>query len=226
MDLKKDEHIVKKQRITVIEQNGRSEKKISGILKYGNGHFEVAVHTITARLPEIIDDGRQYLPKLRSSELVLDYLNHPDLSYDLAILCNQKNIPVVASGKKITVGGIWIPPVCCALPSTSRLGLYGRRFGLPKFDIVMTAGMITNIYVKRGAPCGATWNAARKVIGMSAGDAAVQIGLETQFFCSADPAGWDPIHGKSPVHLAGHLHRAAFLQAISSTDHVRSERAK
>jgi len=41
-----------------------------------------------------------------------------------------------------------------------------------------------------------------------------RIGLETQYFCSADPAGWDPIHGKSPVHLAGGIHRKALLRVL------------
>jgi hypothetical protein len=42
----------------------------------------------------------------------------------------------------------------------------------------------------------------------------VRIGLEVQYFCSADPAGWDPIYGKSPVHFAGDVHRAALAKAI------------
>ena len=40
------------------------------------------------------------------------------------------------------------------------------------------------------------------------------MGLEPQFFCSADPAGWDPIWGKSPVHFAGKVHSAALAKAI------------
>jgi thymidylate synthase len=36
-----------------------------------------------------------------------------------------------------------------------------------------------------------------------------------QFFCSADPAGWDPIYGKSPVHFAGKIHSKALKNAIS-----------
>jgi hypothetical protein len=69
----------------------------------------------------------------------------------------------------------------------------------------------------RGAPCGATWEAARKVIGMPAEDAIIRIGLETQYFCSADPAGWDPIWGKSPVHFAGDVHSAALRRALKNT---------
>lgn len=75
-------------------------------------------------------------------------------------------------------------------------------------------GTVLDIVVKRGAPCGATWNAARRVVGLSVDDAPTRIGLEVQFFCSADPSGWDPIYGKSPVHFAGKVHRKALEKAL------------
>jgi len=78
------------------------------------------------------------------------------------------------------------------------------------------AGKITDIKVVRGAPCGATWEAALGMINMSVKEAIVRMGLETQFFCTADPAGWDPIYGKSPVHFAGDVHAAALKKAINS----------
>jgi hypothetical protein len=40
------------------------------------------------------------------------------------------------------------------------------------------------------------------------------MGIESQFFCSANPAGWDPIYGKSPVHFAGKVHSKALAVAI------------
>ena len=49
---------------------------------------------------------------------------------------------------------------------------------------------------------------------MPVDEAAVRIGLEVQYLCVADPAGWDPIHGKSPVHFAGKVHQQAFLKAL------------
>ena len=73
---------------------------------------------------------------------------------------------------------------------------------------------ITDIRVVRGAPCGASWEAARRLIGVGIDDAPRKIGLDTQFYCIADPAGWDPIHGKSPVHFAGRVHSKALVDAI------------
>jgi len=68
--------------------------------------------------------------------------------------------------------------------------------------------------VVRGASCGATWDAAVRMIGMAPDEAIIRMGLEVQFFCTADPSGWDPIYGKSPVHLAGKLHSSALSRAV------------
>ena len=85
---------------------------------------------------------------------------------------------------------------------------------MPEFSVKMVDGRIANIKILRGAPCGATWKASERILNLPLQDAVERIGLETQFFCKANPSGWDPIYGKSPVHLAGKLHKAALSKAI------------
>ncbi len=75
-------------------------------------------------------------------------------------------------------------------------------------------GRISRIDVVRGASCGATWDAAPRMVGMAPDEAIIRMGLEVQFFCTADPSGWDPIYGKSPVHLAGKLHSSALGKSV------------
>ncbi len=75
---------------------------------------------------------------------------------------------------------------------------------------------LVKIKVIRGAPCGATWDVANDIQGLSIDEAPVRIGLETQYYCIADPAGWDPIFGKSPVHFAGNIHSKALSNAIAN----------
>ena len=77
-------------------------------------------------------------------------------------------------------------------------------------------GIVAAVETLRGAPCGASWEAGQKIVGLPVEEAIVRIGLETQFFCSADPAGWDPIWGKSPVHFAGDVHSAALRRAVKA----------
>ena len=78
----------------------------------------------------------------------------------------------------------------------------------------MENGKIDHVNVIRGAPCGATWEAASRIVNLPVDEALVRIGLEVQYFCVADPAGWDPIHGRSPVHLAGKIHQKALSAAL------------
>ena len=87
-------------------------------------------------------------------------------------------------------------------------------FGLPEFAVKVSGNKISDIQVVRGAPCGATWDAARRIVNLSVEDAVVRIGLEVQYFCVAEPSSWDPISGKSPVHLAGEFHKAGLHKAL------------
>jgi hypothetical protein len=98
------------QRIAVFQQNGSAETKIAGMRKYGGDRFEIAVVSIDAALPTVIEDGAEFLPRQIDADLVLDFLTHPDLSHDLGALCTRQGIPVVASGKKSRTGLVHTPP--------------------------------------------------------------------------------------------------------------------
>jgi len=98
------------QKLLIFQQNGSAESKIKGIIKYGEGCFTTQVISIDTPLPSIIDDATIYLPKDFTADLVLDFLNHPDLSIDLSRMCQKKNIPIVASGKKLHDNWAITPP--------------------------------------------------------------------------------------------------------------------
>ena len=87
----------------------------------------------------------------------------------------------------------------------------------------MADGKLEKIRVNRGAPCGATWYAAEKVEGMDVEEGIVRYGLEVQFFCSANPAGWDPLWGKSPVHLAADIHAAALKACVKKDTRTKED---
>lgn len=204
----------KKQRILVFQQKGSGLNKIRGILAFGQDRFDLKTFDIDDPLPMIVEHGEDYLPETIEADLVLDYLKHLDLSNDLWRLCEKCGIPVVASNKKTTGSWAVTPRVCCALPGHAKLGEYGRLFGAPEMEVQVKDGLVSGISVRHGAPCGATWEAALETIGVPVKDAPVHYGLKTQFFCTANPAGWDVMYGKSPVHYAAELHKAALKVAI------------
>jgi hypothetical protein len=202
------------QQVWVYLQTETQLGKIKAIEQFSPGEIELKIISIDDALPPVIDDGDAYLPDPLGADLVLDHLKHPDLSYFLAEKCRKLDIPVVASGKKPPLSEALTPRTCCALTRQKRLGTYGRQYGQPEYRVVVEGGLITAIETLRGAPCGATWDAAQRIIGLSVDKARIRIGLETQFFCVADPSSWDPITGKSPVHIAADLHKAAFVKAL------------
>ena len=98
------------QRVTVFQQQGSGERKIAGVRLYGSDIIELDVVSIDAELPPVLDDSSEFLPGELDTDLVLDFLKHSDLSHDLAELCAEKGIPVVASGKKINNKWVMKPP--------------------------------------------------------------------------------------------------------------------
>lgn len=202
------------QKILVFEQNHSGRAKVRGIGLYGGDGFELVPVPVTSALPELVEDPEEYLPRQIAADLVLDYLKHPDLSLELAHICRRRGVPVVASGKKWNLPGVMSPPTCCALPRNPGLGFYGQCFGMPEFELQAGGGLITRCSVRRGAPCGATWQAAEQMAGVPLDQAARVMGLKSQFHCVADSAAWDPISGKSPVHIAAELHEAAMRKAV------------
>jgi len=98
------------QKIVIFQQNNSGKGKIEGITRFGNNLFNIEVFSIDKTFPPIIDDTDPFLPEDIRTDLVLDFLEHPDLSHDLALICFKKGIPVVASGKKSRVKGVLTPP--------------------------------------------------------------------------------------------------------------------
>ena len=205
---------VKPQRILVFQQKGSGENKIRGIRLFGGDRFIIETYNIDAPLPDLIEHSNNYLPETIDADLVLDYLIHLDLSNDLWFLCEKLGIPVVASNKKSTRDWAITPRTCCSLPKMENLGEYGNLFGAPEFQVTINDGRVAEISVLRSAPCGATWEAAKQTIGIRIEEAPVHIGLKTLYYCTADPAGWDVMYGKSPVHFSAELHKVALKKAI------------
>ena len=98
------------------------------------------------------------------------------------------------------------------------MGEYGERYGTPELQVEVENGRLKSLKVLRGAPCGATWRALEKLVGMKVSEVATRYGLDVQFQCSADPAGWDPLWGKSPIHLAADMHFKALERALKEAE--------
>lgn len=198
-------------KIVVFQEHDSGKTKIAGVRQYGVGITFKEMISINEVLPEFIEDPEEFISDDFTADLVLNYLRHPDLVHHLIVLCEKKGIPVVSPGKK---GGGFVPFTCCGLGKSDKLGRYGEQFGLPEYKVTLQEDRIANIEVIRGAPCGATWDALQEYVGCKKDEVLTRLPRQVQYFCSADPSGFDPVSGKSPVHYAGYVHIAALKKAI------------
>ena len=83
------------QKITVFQQNSSGESKIVGIRRHGSHLINLECIAIDQPLPAVLDDTGGLIPARLETDLVLDYLRHPDLSEDLAVLCKRQSIPLI-----------------------------------------------------------------------------------------------------------------------------------
>ena len=197
--------------IVVFQEFGSGELKIAGVENHSESITIKKTISIDEFLPDFIDDPGDYISSDFDADLVLNYLKHPDLVDYLMRLCEKKGIVIVSPGKK----GIGFTPfTCCGLGRNGKLGEYGEKFGLPEYKVLLKDDRIKEIQVVRGAPCGATWDALQEYTGCCVQDVLTRLPRQVQYFCSADPSGFDPVSGKSPVHFAGYVHIAALKKAI------------
>ena len=200
--------------ILVFEQNGSATSKVTGLRRFGNPDDTVSVVSIDDHLPDFVDEPEEFIDADIVADLVLDYLTHPDLSQYLIEVCSKNNIPIVASGKQSDLA--YTPFTCCGLGRHKQLGSYGLRFGFPEYKVELDGTIIVDIEVVRGAPCGASWETLSEIIGLSVDQALILLPRLVQYHCTANPSRFDPVSGKSPVHYAGHVHRAALKKSIDS----------
>jgi len=193
--------------IIVFQQAGSGEVKISGIRQYGSGLIISQVFDLPAHLPDFIDNPEEYFRKDFNGDLVLSFLKHPDLLDHLAGLCREKNIPLIASGRKNEAA--ITPFTCCSLGRLPGLGLYGEQFGIPEYEVEVRENKIWGMEVRRGASCGASWELIPRILGLTTEMALESIAREAQYLCAADPSNFDPLTGKSALHVAGKVHEKA-----------------
>ncbi|MCB2181089.1 MAG: DUF166 domain-containing protein [Desulfobulbaceae bacterium] len=201
------------EKIIIFQQAGSGNAKIDGIKQYSRGIAITQIFDLPSGLPDFIEEPEPYFQEDFNGDLVISFLTHPDLLHHLALLCKTKNIPLIASGKKCAEA---ITPVtCCSLGKLAGLGTYGEQFGIPEYEVEVTDGKISDIRVKRGASCGATWKLIPRLIGLSPEEALERVAREAQYLCPTDPSKFDPITGKSALHIAGNVHAKALKKALS-----------
>jgi hypothetical protein len=215
--------------ISVITRGKYGHRLIENIKKKSN--FKVSTIEIPEVLPDFIEAPGEFLAALNldksvfSSDLIIAYILHPDLTPEIVRLAEENGArAVIIAGGTARAGGlsklqeisakynmhIEIHDICCDMEQCGNevVDEFTSCFGRPELKITTKAGLITKVEVLRGAPCGSTWHMAKGLVGTTIKDAPSKAGLLVQQYpCRA-------LRGiKGGIHKAGELHKKAVEMA-------------
>ncbi len=201
-----------------------------------NSDFRLSSIELPESLPEFIENPEDFVASLNldkrvlACDLVIAYTLHPDLAPEIVRLAGENGArAVIIAGGMSKAGGhselkelsekynlhVEVHEICCDIERCGNdvVDEFVSCFGRPQVKITTKTGIITDVEVIRGAPCGSTRHMARSLIGTGIEDAPARAGLLVQQYpCRA-------VRGiKGGIHKAGELHKKAVEIALREYD--------
>ncbi len=194
--------------------------------------FKVSSVQFPESLPDFIEAPEEFLAALNpdksvfSNDLVIAYILHPDLTPEIVRLAGENGASaVIIAGGMSRAGGlselrnisekynmhIEVHEICCDIEKCGNnvVDEFASCFGMPMLRITTKGGVISNVEVIRGAPCGSTFHMAKELAGTSIEEAPARAGLLVQQYpCRA-------LRGiEGGIHKAAELHKKAVEKAL------------
>ncbi len=201
--------------------------------------FKVSSIELPGSLPDFIEEPGDFISSLDldksvfTCELIIAYTLHPDLTPEIVRLAGENSArAVIIAGGISRSGGhselknlsekyklhVEVHEICCDMEKcgNSVLDKFASCFGKPQVKITTKNGLISNVEVIRGSPCGSTSHMARYLTGTTIRDAPSRAGLLVQQYpCRA-------VRGiRGGIHKAAELHKKAVETALRE---VKDER--
>jgi hypothetical protein len=200
-----------------------------------NSDFKVSSIEIPEELPDFIEAPKDFINGLDpdksifSNDLIIAYTLHPDLTPEIIRLAgeNGASAVIIAGGAAMAGGGaeiqklslkyniiIRIHEICCDIErcGDKTVDEFASYFGRPEVSITSKNGIITNVRIIRGAPCGSTWHMAKGLIGINTEDAPARAGLLIQQYPCRAQRGI-----KGGIHKAAKLHKGSIERALEKS---------
>lgn len=199
-----------------------------------NSDFRVSSIELPESLPDFIEDPGEFINVLEldkcifSNDLIIAYILHHDLAAGIIQLAgeNGAHTIIIAGGKsgskhefselskKYNIH-IEVHEICCDIEKcgNSIIDEFASCFGRPEFQITKKKGIITDVSVICGAPCGSSWHAAKGLIDTKTDEAPARAGLLVQQYpCRA-------VRGTlGGIHKAAKLHKEAVEKALRENE--------
>lgn len=206
-----------------------------------NSDFRVSSIELRESLPDFIEDPQEFIASLNlnkkvlSSDLVIAYTLHPDLTPEIIRLAGERGArAVIIAGGMSRAGGqeelsslslkynmhIEVHEICCEIEKCGNAVVdeFASCYGRPQVKITTKDGLISKVEVICGAPCGSTQHMAKGLLGLDMKDAPARAGLLVQQYPCRAQRG---IRGG--IHKAAEIHKKTVEKALRDINHERQD---
>jgi hypothetical protein len=200
-----------------------------------NSHFKISSIKLPERLPDFIETPanltNELIPdkSIFSNDLIIAYTLHPDLAPQVIRLAGDNGArAVIIPGGAALAGGqseitrlskkyninVQVHEICCDLECSGDkiIDEFASCFGRPEVIINTNNGLITNVKIIRGAPCGSTRHMAEGLVGTMIEEAPARAGLLIQQYPCRAVRG-----NKGGIHKAAKLHKESVERALEKS---------
>jgi hypothetical protein len=197
-----------------------------------NSNFKISSIELPEKLPDFIETPADLINELIpdksifSNDLIIAFTLHPDLAPQIIRLAGENGASaVIIPGGAGMAGGqseitrlskkyninVQVHEICCDIECTGdkTIDEFASRFGRPEMIININKGLVTNIKIIRGAPCGSTWHMAKGLVGTKIEEAPARAGLLIQQYPCRAVRG-----NKGGIHKAAKLHKESIERAL------------
>jgi len=187
-----------------------------------------------------LDNPEEYLPKtMPQCDLILSLGLPSDLQYALPILAKKMNAKAVIAPidnshwiplglrrqieRELNEIGVVsaFPKPFCSLEKTGNIyiDMFAEHVGRPSLRIKVEEGIIREVQVRRGCPCGSTWFIAEKLIGVEVSRQRVrdEIAKAHHAYPCLASMTMDSELGDTILHRSQYLVREAVEEAIEAS---------
>ena len=224
--------------IYAIVQGTYGARIVKNIRERGPKDWTIEVWNLTFRLPAVIDEPSDFIPKnVPKADLILSLTQDPNTAQLLPTLARKTGAKAVIVAvddpnwlpmglqlqtkkelENMGVASVYPRPFCTLTEVGNPLiDAFAKFFGNPELEIKVDKAEIKDVAVRRGAPCGSTWYVADKLKGVKKSNASNEAGLAHHYYPCLASMQMDKHSGETLMHLAGFAIKGAVERAINSS---------
>jgi len=210
-------------KITIVTDGPYGERAYAAIKEEFETEF-VVLEPPEGMFAENVEIPPKELEKIKSSDLVITYTLHPDLTLDLVDAIHSDVYWIIVGAWRgegfknqlLRYGNVTCPENMCDLTKKDNptFNEFVAKFGRPLVKINCQKDKVVDIEVKRCSPCGSTHFVADALEGEDIKDLPIKAGLKIQHYPCRAPKMRLFSDDECKKEMAANFHKEAFEEAL------------